>query len=41
MTNAKYNDSGKYSVQFILKPLNEGVGVDTVNVHGIFFSYCQ
>ena len=40
--NAKYIDSGNYSVHFLLKKSKESaVEAATVNVHGMFFSYCS
>ena len=44
ITNAKYNDSGNYSVEVLVKRGEHRVGVTdvaTVKVHGMFFSYCQ
>ena len=39
--NAKYIDSGNYSVEVLLKPFEEAVQVATVNVYGMFFGYFQ
>lgn len=45
-TNVKFTDSGNYSVEVQVKKENENAVnsatvVATVNVHGMFFSYCQ
>ena len=39
--NAKYSDSGNYSAVVLSQPLKEASKSATVNVHGMFFSYCQ
>ena len=36
-----YSDSGNFSADVILKPVGKATGVATVNVHGMFFSYCH
>ena len=35
--NAKYNDSGNYSIKVVLEPYEKAVGVATVIVQGMFF----
>ena len=39
--NAKYSDTGSYSVEFVLETWERGNEDATVNVYGMFFSYCQ
>ena len=38
--NAKYNDSGNYSMEVQSDPFEMKIDVATVHVHGMFFSYC-
>ena len=41
ISNAKYNDSGNYSIKVVLESYEKAVGVATAIVQGMFFSYYQ
>ena len=41
ISNAKYKDSGKYSVEVELRTKEDTISAVTLIVHGIFLNFCQ